>query len=345
MEDTADKAFESLTILKMCLKRINWFSPGVPGHEMLQNTDRCASLGHWSPIIAKKVDFDTITVKTLFKACRSGHMGAIRTIIKDYGIDVNEVDEYGWGALHIAAMHKHRNAVSMLLKLGAKDTPLTTGIRISVLCPEMFRKKGKAWKFDGDKIDGIRNLIELTNGFSDATWDEVAIEIMKMVNTYGKDVLSQSYDRVLGVNSDAMSSVFLNSIRTKWYWLTRLCLEIGVDPNKIGFLGKMTPLHVACQWNRHIAFARVLLKHGADPDVKTPMGMTPLHIVCRKNKPEFVTLLLEHHADVTCRDSNGNTPLRVARKYRHDVCFALLESYIKQQRKDEEPSAKRARLH
>ena len=308
MEDTADKAFESLTILKMCLKRINWFSPGVPGHEMLQNTDRCASLGHWSPIIAKKVVFDTITEKTLFKACRSGHMGAIRTIITYYGIDVNEVDEYGWGALHIAAMHKHRNAVSMLLKLGAKDTPLTTGIRISVLCPEMFQKKGKAWKFDGDRIDGTRHLIKLTFGSSDATWNEVAIEIMKMVNTYGKDVLTQFYDRVLNPNSFTMSSVLFNSIRSKWSWLTRLCLEIGVDPN-IKFLGKMTPLHVACE-NDNSECARALLEYGAIVDPTTRFGDTPLFAACEySDEPTCARLLLENNANANAVNLFGETPL------------------------------------
>jgi hypothetical protein len=59
--------------------------------------------------------------------------------------------------------------------------------------------------------------------------------------------------------------------------------------------------------------AYVLLKHGAEVNVWTPEGNTPLGVAVMGDDKELVHLFVEHGADVNfCKPDNGRTPLHVA---------------------------------
>ncbi|WP_410543451.1 ankyrin repeat domain-containing protein [Wolbachia endosymbiont of Cylisticus convexus] len=60
--------------------------------------------------------------------------------------------------------------------------------------------------------------------------------------------------------------------------------------------------------------AEVLLKHGADVNVKSEQGYTPLHAAAWEGDLEVVKLLLKHEADVNARNLGlgENTPLHFA---------------------------------
>lgn len=83
----------------------------------------------------------------------------------------------------------------------------------------------------------------------------------------------------------------------------------------------MTPLNMAVM-NETLEVAEVLLKRGADVNVKDKNKCSPLHNACilryekfTSRDEAFVGLLLEHNADINARTVLGNTPLHYASQY------------------------------
>jgi ankyrin repeat protein len=70
----------------------------------------------------------------------------------------------------------------------------------------------------------------------------------------------------------------------------------------------------------------MLLNAGADPNAADNDGVTPLMEAVVVRSPELVKLLLRRGADVTMADEQGRTALDYARKRKHRVIVAMLES-------------------
>lgn len=97
-----------------------------------------------------------------------------------------------------------------------------------------------------------------------------------------------------------------------------------------------SPLHQAVVWNR-LEIARLLLRHGGDPDQPDPQGHTPLHYAATLGLDELVQLLLNQGADPNARQlpapdrpqagwaaSDGVTPLHCATYFENTNAVALL---------------------
>jgi ankyrin repeat protein len=72
---------------------------------------------------------------------------------------------------------------------------------------------------------------------------------------------------------------------------------------------------------------RLLLEHGADINVRSRSGWTPLYLASMNGALEVVRLLLEHGADVEAKDKYGGTALQVATGGRHDKVVKLLREH------------------
>lgn len=73
---------------------------------------------------------------------------------------------------------------------------------------------------------------------------------------------------------------------------------------------------------------KLLIEHGADVNVKTVRGETPLHKIACGANTEICKLLLEHGADVNVKDKYYNTPLyRATRWGNHKETCDLLKEY------------------
>jgi len=68
------------------------------------------------------------------------------------------------------------------------------------------------------------------------------------------------------------------------------------------------PLHWAADQG-HVEIVNILLKFGADVDIKTNDNETPLHFAAWMGRPKVVKILLENGADVNARERMWLTPL------------------------------------
>lgn len=57
---------------------------------------------------------------------------------------------------------------------------------------------------------------------------------------------------------------------------------------------------------------RVLLRAGANPNIRNTSGDTPLIVAASKRSADVVRMLIDHGADITCRRKNNSTALHVA---------------------------------
>jgi hypothetical protein len=69
---------------------------------------------------------------------------------------------------------------------------------------------------------------------------------------------------------------------------------------------------------------RLLLDHGADPNIQPKDGGTPLHRASLDGKIEMACLLVEHGASVELQDGGGKSPLDLASERQHDEIVKLL---------------------
>src|SRR5262249_54557880 len=91
----------------------------------------------------------------------------------------------------------------------------------------------------------------------------------------------------------------------------RLLLELGADINARLADGR-TLVYQAASLGDGLPLLRLLLEKGAQPDVKTLAGMTPLMAAAGHAKVEAMRLLIEKGAVVNARNSAGATALIAA---------------------------------
>ena len=88
------------------------------------------------------------------------------------------------------------------------------------------------------------------------------------------------------------------------------CLKAGADPNVRSSVG-FTPLHFAAALGSAEAVIP-LVNRGADSEARAGNGATPLHFAAASGSVEAVTALLKVGADPNVWDSNRETPLHRA---------------------------------
>ncbi|XP_051555606.1 ankyrin repeat domain-containing protein 53 isoform X1 [Myxocyprinus asiaticus] len=87
-----------------------------------------------------------------------------------------------------------------------------------------------------------------------------------------------------------------------------------------------------------------LLEHGAQPNVTTDKGLTPLHLAATEGLRDCTETLVRIGADTTARDIRGHTPLDLARIWGHRAIARFLRDAMWQKDKQQEME-KRKQLH
>ncbi|XP_014228243.1 ankyrin-1-like [Trichogramma pretiosum] len=246
--------------------------------------------------------------------------------VKNQPVRVDAFDKEGSTPLHLALNRNiaDRTIVTLLLRNGANpnlaDAKGSTALHM--ICQR---------KLDVDMADTFFEMVAEQLG-------TVRIDALdKQGNTPLHLALSHDYKakaesllrRGASPNSvDADGSTPLHVICKRYreeYNFVKIFFEIcdekhvTVQINARDKLG-WAPLHLALD-RCHKNVAELLLRRRADPNLADAEGLTPLHVICKKEDDKDDELLklffkinddIEQTVLIDARDSNGNTPLHVA---------------------------------
>ena len=90
---------------------------------------------------------------------------------------------------------------------------------------------------------------------------------------------------------------------------------------------KSAPLQSAAAAG-HVRIAELLLRHGADANIREQGGHTPLHAAAENGDIAMIRTLIYGGADLTARSNNGKTPLDLALEANQMEAAKLLQEGI-----------------
>jgi hypothetical protein len=111
--------------------------------------------------------------------------------------------------------------------------------------------------------------------------------------------------------------------------MVQVLLEYGADVNSRN-RSRETPLGYALRLDnlKDPRVTRLLIAHGADPNIPRSDGSTPLHHASMNGWIEVARLLIEHGANLEVQDERGKTPLDIATDKQHVEIIKLLSEHV-----------------
>ena len=109
----------------------------------------------------------------------------------------------------------------------------------------------------------------------------------------------------------------------------RLLLKAGADPN-IKDKGGFTPLQWAAQ-EKQLSAMKTLISFGADVNCKSKKGITPLMSASIVGFYKGVELLLSAGADVNIQDKKGNTAITFSEENKYSKIIKVLQEVANKQ--------------
>ena len=108
-------------------------------------------------------------------------------------------------------------------------------------------------------------------------------------------------------------------------------LHRGANPNEMSPPG-IAPLTEAMGYQTDRKIAELLIKYGADVNVRTPKNehgqtneWTPIYYAVNRKRADLVAVLLKHGAKVALRDSWGKSPLDYAKEVKDAAIIKQIE--------------------
>ncbi len=301
------------------------------------------------PVIDQKSWREAVTNRTLIHhAAMSNQIEVLKYLVSDMKIDINAVDSEGNTALHLAVVHGHVEALSILLGQGTcidailnanKDPALHLAIR---QCPEGIGLVSEFVKHQNSALllkgrhnrttfhvtaesDEYFNALELIYGELLKRMHEHDSIIRMMDNTDSNGLTPIHFSARIG------SHQFLEFSLGK-------CTEEGMSLKELISNDERYPLHYAVE-HGHTECVRVLLKHGAGPVmVMDSISTQPLHLACSQGKLDIVRVMVKHCGKSVLQfcDMEGGTPLHSSTSslYSGELISYLVENGVSIDGKD-----------
>jgi ankyrin repeat protein len=90
---------------------------------------------------------------------------------------------------------------------------------------------------------------------------------------------------------------------------------------------EVTPIHSAASAG-HTKIAELLLKHGADPNIREQGGYSPLHVAAQNGDLDMISALIYGGADLNAKSDDGKIPFDLALEAGHSRAARLLQEGI-----------------
>ena len=246
-----------------------------------------------------RADRDGLT--PIMAAITAGNIDRVRTVILRLlvnGADPNRQDSNGNSALHHAAMNNIAEAIPQLIKYGAS--------------PALKNNDGQT-PLDLAKYGLIREQF-LAAGANEADEEMLSIDTQLLEAVSAGDTAEAGRLLRAGANPEAVDSA--DSTTALYHAtvngdgaMVELLIANGADVNSTGSAG-YTALEVAGM-NDSLDIVKILLEHGADPNQRNLLweNGTALHSVVNFGKFKAAQMLMDAGADVNLATDGGMTPL------------------------------------
>lgn len=303
-------------------------------------------LKHGALVDQKNAAFET----PLMLACKQSDFNAVKLLVKDFGADLNVMDQWGQTPLFMCIKSNEPLIAEYLLSYGA-DPDATSYQSLTPL--QLASQQGdlnlvqSLVKYGAD-LDVSENKHQESALIFAARKGHTAIVdfLIKsganpdLTDHLGHSALYEAYEHDHwdcvetlvkgGGDSSVLNSNFSVLSQAARYGrvdLVRELLDFGMDPNIPDPQGQR-PLTLAVE-NNFYTIAESLLMAGADPNIIDPLsGQTPLHAAVMERSAQMVDLLLSHDAYINISDSEyGLTPAQMAEHLHYHEIVNVIEEH------------------
>ncbi|XP_072930827.1 protein phosphatase 1 regulatory subunit 12C isoform X6 [Epargyreus clarus] len=282
-----------------------------------------------TPKRASRIQFSSGIV--FLAACTSGDKDEVQRLLK-MGADINTANVDGLTALHQACIDDNLDMVEFLVGHGADvnrgDNEGWTPLHATASCgflsiARYLLENGAdvaAVNYDGELPVDIAESYDMEEMLQKAI-DEKGIDCEKSrnaeVDTLMSDARAWAANGYVEVRDPKTGGTPLHVAAAKGYIdVAKMLLEdCNAEPDCVDYEG-WTPLHAAALWGQKEA-AALLLKYGADPNLKNYSGQTCMDLV----DPTISSWLAEASLKAPRRVNNNNNNNNKAKRSppRHDV--------------------------
>ncbi|MHB1947858.1 MAG: ankyrin repeat domain-containing protein [Gammaproteobacteria bacterium] len=263
--------------------------------------------------------------QTFLRAVNSGHGTYVEWLLKNTKVDLATKDEKGDTALHIAANKGFLSIIKILLKAKPK------------LAKEVNRKDETPLYIAMNKAKAIRDSTGMNAEY------EKQLYIAEMLFKHHPDIYSQDNEGFTPLRK-AVQTGLINMVSLILPLIANTtqasvdeseCYEIYIENGKEYAVNILAPLHYAAE-SGFIDIMRLLLKEGANTEIRDCYDNTPLHRVARTGQLQAVKLLLDNDAKIDAINGNGSSVLHIAvRLHQTEVVSLLLEYDVPMDLKDQ----------
>lgn len=223
------------------------------------------------------------------------------SLLLDHGAAIDLMDQDGNTALHLASFFCQQSVVDLLLEYGA--SPLTKNAMgqtsVDMVTADWSPRLRSMYIWLGEKMNFEWDLERIEN-----TRPKILVRLTAdLGHLYTGDVRTPKGETPATCLFDAASQGDLAAIKQH--------IAAGTDLNQQDPWWAGTPVMFAATFGQMDA-VELLLKHGANPEIRDKMGGTALHSASFFCQPEVVELLVQKGVDTAARDRRGVTALELA---------------------------------